>query len=184
MRIIAGRWRGRTIQAPPGAAVRPTGDRAREAWMSRLHSELPGARVIDLYAGSGALGLEALSRGAAFCDFVDEAPRALQAIRDNATTLGALPLLAVHRADALRFVEQLAPRAYDVAFADPPYNRGLAGQLVQAWLATPFAHVLSVEHPADEQLPAGGSTRRYGITAVTLYRDLPPAADGGDARSR
>jgi len=183
MRIIAGRWRGRTIAAPPDASVRPTGDRAREAWMSRLQGELPGARVVDLYAGSGALGLEALSRGAAFCDFVDLAPRSLQAIRENAATLGALPLLAVHRADALRFVERLAARAYDVAFADPPYNLGLATQLVHAWLATPFSHVLSVEHPADETLPAGGSTRRYGITAVTLYRDVAPADDGEDARS-
>lgn len=183
MRIIAGRWRGRRIEAPPDAGVRPTGDRAREAWMSRLHAELPGARVVDLYAGSGALGLEALSRGAAFCDFVDASPRALQAVRANATTLGALPLVALHREDALRFVARLGARAYDVAFADPPYHQGLATQLVEAWRAIPFAHLLSVEHPAEEVVPPGGTTRRYGRTAITLYRELPPAADGADARS-
>lgn len=171
MRIIAGRWRGRTIDAPPGLDVRPTADRAREAWMSRLHAELPGARVLDLFAGSGALGLEALSRGAAFCDFVETAPRSLQAIRSNAERLGALPFMAVHRVDALRFVEGLAPRSYDVAVADPPYARGLAPSLVRLWLASPFAHVLTVEHHVDEELPEGGDSRRYGTSAITLYRE-------------
>ncbi|MBK6488668.1 MAG: RsmD family RNA methyltransferase [Gemmatimonadetes bacterium] len=187
MRIIAGRWRGRRITAPPGQAVRPTGDRTREAWMSRLHAELPLARVLDLYAGSGALGLEALSRGAAFCDFVESAAPSVRAIRANAATLGALPIMAVHREDALQFVSRLPARAYDIVMADPPYHLGLAAQLVHAWRATPFSHILTVEHHVDDALPDGGIERRYGMSAVTLYRAAAPGDDvdgtaGGHAR--
>ncbi|MEP7383379.1 MAG: RsmD family RNA methyltransferase [Gemmatimonadota bacterium] len=183
MRIIAGRWRGRVISAPPGEDVRPTADRVREAWMSRLHAELPGARVLDLFAGCGALGLEALSRGAAFCDFVESAAPSVRAIRANGEGLAALPHLAIHRTEALRFVEQLAPRTYDIALADPPYRRGLAPALVRAWQASPFAHVLTVEHHVDEALPEGGTSRRYGTSVVTMYRDVPPVPDGGGTSS-
>jgi 16S rRNA (guanine966-N2)-methyltransferase len=171
MRIIAGRWRGRTIRAPRGDAVRPTGDRAREAWMSIVNPLLPGARVIDLFAGSGALGLEALSRGADFCDFVDLSAASLRAVRENATTLGAMPLLALHKGDAVKFARQLAAGSYDVAFADPPYHQGLAAELAALWLERPFAHVLGVEHDVHEAMPTGGETRRYGQTAVTIFGD-------------
>ena len=84
MRIVAGRWRGRQIKAPTDDRVRPTSDRVREAWMSIVNSALPDARVLDLFAGSGALGLEALSRGARWADFVETAPHALRVLRDNA----------------------------------------------------------------------------------------------------
>jgi 16S rRNA (guanine966-N2)-methyltransferase len=183
VRIIAGRWRGRTIKAPRDARVRPTGDRAREAWMSVLHPELAGARVLDLFAGSGALGLEALSRGAHSCDFVELAPAALRAIHENATLLGADPgSLVVHRGDALRFAARLARDRYDIAFADPPYNLGLAPRIASLWLTTPFSRVLGVEHDVHESVPAGGQTRTYGGTAVTLYRsDAPPDAEGDGA---
>src|SRR3954469_875897 len=108
MRIIAGKWRGRPIDAPPGDAVRPTGDRVREAWMSIVNPWLAGARVLDLFAGSGGLGLEALSRGAELVDFVELAPKSLDVIRSNATLLGAGPEAAIHKGDALRFVDTLA----------------------------------------------------------------------------
>lgn len=176
MRIIAGRWRGRTLKAPRDARVRPTSDRAREAWMSIVHPLLPGARVLDLYAGSGALGLEALSRGAAFVDFVELAPASLRAIRENATMLGALPQMRIHRAEALRFAQKLPAGAYDVAFADPPYNLGMAPRLAAQWLRVPYAHVLGIEHDTHEALPEGGETRVYGGTAVTLYRAPATAA--------
>jgi 16S rRNA (guanine966-N2)-methyltransferase len=107
VRIIAGQWRGRTIKAPRDNRVRPTGDRAREAWMSIVQPEIPGARVLDLYAGSGALGLEALSRGAESADFVDVATAAITAIRENGSTLGALERMRIHRAESLRFVQKL-----------------------------------------------------------------------------
>ena len=170
MRIVAGKWRGRTIRSPKDTRVRPTGDRAREAWMSILQGEIPNARVLDLFAGSGALGLEALSRGAAFCDFVELAAPSLRAIRENATTLEALPQMAVHRAEALRYVQRLEPLVYDIAFADPPYNLGLAPRVAKLWLFQPFARILGVEHDVHEAMPIGGDTRSYGGTAVTLYR--------------
>ena len=170
MRIVAGRWRGRTIKAPAGERVRPTADRVREAWMSIVHVRLPGARVLDLFAGSGALGLEALSRGAASVDFVDSSAASLRTLRENAEALGAGGAAVAHRADALRFAEGLAAHAYDVAFADPPYRLGLALRLAEHWLAVPFARFFSVEHAADEPLPGGGDTRRYGGTAITFYR--------------
>src|SRR3954462_653006 len=116
MRIVAGRWRGRRIDAPKDDRVRPTGDRVREAWMSIVNPWLAGARVLDLFAGSGALGLEALSRGADVVDLVELSPKNLELIRKNADTLGAGEGALIHRADAIAFVEKLTPHAYDVAF--------------------------------------------------------------------
>jgi 16S rRNA (guanine966-N2)-methyltransferase len=170
VRIIAGQWRGRSIKAPKDARVRPTGDRAREAWMSIVQPEIPGARVIDLYAGSGALGLEALSRGADSADFVDVGPASIKIIRENGAALGALDRMRIHRAEALRFAQKLPVGAFDIAFADPPYNLGMAPRLAAHWLRVPFAGVLGVEHDAHEPLPEGGETRVYGGTAVTIYR--------------
>lgn len=152
--------------------------------MSILQPEIPDARVVDLFAGSGALGLEALSRGAAFVDLVEISPAGLRAIRDNAESLGALEDVRLHRGDALRFAQRLAPFAYDIAFADPPYNLGIAPRLVDVWQRTPFARVLGVEHDVHEAVPAGGDTRTYGGTAITLYRSDPvPAAPAAPAES-
>ncbi|HEY2375099.1 MAG TPA: 16S rRNA (guanine(966)-N(2))-methyltransferase RsmD [Gemmatimonadaceae bacterium] len=170
MRIVAGRWRGRTIKPPADSRVRPTADRVREAWMSIVMPELPGARVLDLFAGSGALGLEALSRGAATAEFVELAPKSLRALKENAESLGAGDAAVIHRADALRFVSALEPRAFDVAFADPPYSLRLATRLAALWLAVPFAAVLGIEHRQDEVLPGDGDRRKYGDTVVTIYR--------------
>lgn len=170
MRIVAGRWRGRRIDAPRDERVRPTGDRVREAWMSIVNPWLAGARVLDLFAGSGALGLEALSRGADVVDFVEIAPTSLAAIRANAEALGAGDAAVIHRADAMRFVEGLEAHAYDVAFADPPYDLELAPKIAERWLETPFADVLGIEHRATERLPGDGDRRRYGNTVITFYR--------------
>src|SRR5918911_3552476 len=106
MRIVSGRWRGRLIQTPADRRVRPTADRVREAWMSILQNDIPGAHVLDLFAGSGALGLEALSRGAARVDFVELGGRSLKALRHNIDVLEAAAEVTVHRADALRFIER------------------------------------------------------------------------------
>ena len=170
MRIVAGKWRGRRIKAPTDDRVRPTADRVREAWMSIVSPWLPDARVLDLFAGSGALGLEALSRGAAQADLVEIAPPSLRCIGENVKTLGAGAAAVVHRADALRFVAGLEPHAYDVAFADPPYGLGLATRVAEAWLAVPFADILGVEHRKDEVLPGPGERRTYGDTVITMYR--------------
>jgi 16S rRNA (guanine966-N2)-methyltransferase len=170
VRIIAGEWRGRRIEAPRGTLVRPTADRVREAWMSIVRQELPEALVLDLCAGSGALGLEALSRGAAHCDFVERAPRSLQTLERNVATLGAGERARIIRADALRHVAGLAPGAYDVAFADPPYADDTAAALAERWAEVPFAHLLGIEHPASVALPGGADTRRYGDIAITFFR--------------
>ena len=167
MRIVAGRFGGRRLVVPKDARVRPTADRVREAWMSILASELPGARVADLFAGSGALGLEALSRGAASADFVELAPGSLAALRANVAALGVEDAARVHRADALRFAARLSPRAYDLALADPPYTNDAAERLVALFRQCPFARILSVEHRAD-LVVSGDDTRRYGDTALTF----------------
>jgi 16S rRNA (guanine966-N2)-methyltransferase len=137
--------------------------------MSIVHALLPGARIVDLFAGSGALGLEALSRGAGSADLVEEAPAILRVLRANVTALGAEESAHVIRADAIRFIQALGPGTYDVAFADPPYASGLAAAVAERWLSAPFAGVLGVEHAAGAAVPAGGTTRRYGSTAVTFY---------------
>lgn len=135
--------------------------------MSILQEALPGARVLDLFAGSGALGLEALSRGAATADFVELNPRSLAALRDNIAALSLDSRATVHRGDALRFAGRLAPGAYDVTFADPPYDRDDADRLVALFRQTPFTRILAVEHPADAAI-TGDETRRYGDTALTF----------------
>lgn len=175
MRIISGEWRGRRISAPKGDAVRPTLDRVREAWMSMVHTSLPDARVLDLFAGSGALGLEALSRGAEWVDFVENDPRAFRVLQENARSLEAGARCALHQEDALAFLDRIPAGTggtlrYGIAFADPPYRSRLATTLADRWLKQPFAAIFGVEHEALEQLPAGGDTRRYGDTSITIYR--------------
>jgi 16S rRNA (guanine966-N2)-methyltransferase len=171
VRIIAGEWRGRVLTAPAGRTTRPTTDRAREAWMNIINPSIADARVLDLFAGSGALGLEALSRGAAAATFVEDDPRALAALRKNVEVLGAGDRVTIVRTDAVRFVRALEAGAFDVAFADPPYEKGLATAVADRWLADAFAHILGVEHSPREPLPGAGDTRRYGDTAITFYRD-------------
>lgn len=138
--------------------------------MSIIQLDVPGARVLDLFAGSGALGLEALSRGAASAHFVESSTRAIRTLRANMESLGAGGAARVTRGDALGFIDQLGPGAYDVAFADPPYGRELAHRVAERWLDVPFAGVIGIEHAARETLPEGGDTRRYGDTAITFYR--------------
>lgn len=140
--------------------------------MSIVNPWLAGARVLDLFAGSGALGLEALSRGAEVVDFVDSSARSLETLHANIEVLGAGPSAIVHRADAIGFAEQLDAHAYDVAFADPPYDFGLATKLAELWLATPFADIFGVEHRADEWLPGEPDRRKYGGTAISFYRQF------------
>jgi 16S rRNA (guanine966-N2)-methyltransferase len=171
VRVIAGEWRGRKLKAPPGRLVRPTLDRVREAWMSILQTELPGARVLDLFAGSGALGLEALSRGASHADFVERDPKVLPILRDNIEFLEAVERATVIRADVGRFLDE-DRTSYDLAFADPPYEGDHALRIVERWLEKPFSRLLSVEHRRGAMLPSAEDTRLYGDSAITFYRAL------------
>lgn len=135
--------------------------------MNILQDSIPRAKVLDLFAGSGALGLEALSRGAASADFVEMNPPSLSALVTNIATLGADDRATIYRGDAIRFAEKLSPLSYDIVLADPPYSIDYAEQLVALFRQAPFARILTVEHRAKTTLP-GDDTRRYGDSALTL----------------
>lgn len=172
MRIVGGVWSGRRIAAPAGRQTRPTSDRVREAWMSALGPELQGARVLDLFAGSGALGIEALSRGAAHTTFVESGSPAIAALRRNLLALavpdGAYRLV---RGDVFRFVATAPERGFDVALADPPYDRGDAARLARAFTDRPFSRILCIEHSRAEPVAADPVwQRRYGDSQLTFLR--------------
>jgi 16S rRNA (guanine966-N2)-methyltransferase len=178
MRIIGGEHRGRRLRAPPGRLVRPTGDRAREALLAiLLHGEPPllGARFLDLFAGSGAVALEALSRGAASALLVESDPRVLDVARANIEALGLDDRARLLRADATRLGPAREP--FDIAFLDPPYGSGLAvpalARLLHGWLA-PGALVV-VELARNETLAAPDGyrveqERRYGAARFVFLR--------------
>lgn len=168
-RIVSGRWGGRRLTVPNDPRVRPTAERVREAWLAILAPDLGEARVLDLFAGSGALGLEALSRGAAHATFVEMNAPSLAALKANIAALEAEALTTVRRGDALRVAAALEPGAFDVALADPPFTIDYAERLVAAWRERPFAPLLAVEHPPKVSLP-GGETRRWGDIAVSFFR--------------
>jgi 16S rRNA (guanine966-N2)-methyltransferase len=174
MRVIAGSHRGRTLYAPRGRATRPTSDRVREAVFSIL-GEIGGTTVLDLFAGSGALAIEALSRGASGATLVDSSQAAIEAIRRNLDALGIDA--EVVRADALAWCEQAKRRArqYDLVFLDPPYRHGspLGARLTAALsgLLTPGARVVA---ESDRRQPLGLELpmldeRRYGDTLIQIY---------------
>ena len=175
MRVIAGRYRGRRLQAPPGDATRPTSDRVREALFSVLAARVSGARVLDLFAGSGALGIEALSRGAAPATFVHTAPAALRAIRANLDAIGATA--DVRRADARRFLgsASAAARQYDLVFLDPPYRlAGRLGSELTAALPAVLAPGAAVVAESDRRAPLELGLpildeRRYGDTLIRIH---------------
>ena len=162
MRIVAGQFKGRPIQAPKTDATRPTSDRARESLFNRLsHADwapdLDGARVMDLFAGSGALGLEALSRGASFCLFVETAHAARGAIRQNIENLSLFGVTRLHRRSAVQLGEIPAGigAPFDLTFLEPPYHKDLAGPCLQGlvdgkWLSD--GALVVVETAADERL--------------------------------
>jgi 16S rRNA (guanine966-N2)-methyltransferase len=177
VRIIAGEWRGRTILSPPGISTRPTGDRVRETLFSMLASRLgtfEGMRVADLFAGSGALGFEALSRGAASATFVESDARAAAAIRKNAESLAAKDRVILVGGSAFSL-----PRSepFDLIFADPPYAPGSGTAVVDAviaggWLA-PHAW-MSVETERRDAVDPRAleliTTRQIGRAKITLLR--------------
>jgi 16S rRNA (guanine966-N2)-methyltransferase len=182
MRIVAGAWRGRRLIAPPGTKTRPTSDRARQALFDMLlhapwggRSMIEGARVLDLFAGTGAMGLEALSRGAAHAWFVEKDRAALAALHANIAVCGAATRSEVVAADVLR----LAPGpACDVIFLDPPYAAGLIGPALNAARSAGRVNsgaLIIAESGRDEHFPgepvAPLAARIHGAARITIWRD-------------
>jgi 16S rRNA (guanine966-N2)-methyltransferase len=175
MRVVAGTARGRKLVAPAGGGTRPTTDRVREAMFNALYSlddAVPGATVLDLYAGTGALGIEALSRGAASVTFVERDRAALAALEKNLAATGTGDRARVVRADALEWLPRATP--HDLALCDPPYGFGEWERLL-GHLPVPLA-VLESDRPVE---PVAGwdviRSRRYGATVMTIVRRRSPA---------
>jgi len=171
VRVIAGAYGGRRLQAPAGTRTRPTADRVREALFSIL-GPVEGLRVLDLFAGSGALGIEALSRGAASATFVDSAPSAVSAVRRNLAAVGVEA--EVDRTDALRWLAR-GRGAYDLVFVDPPYDQAarMAGPLAER-LPAVLSDYARIVTESDKRTPLSlalplVTERVYGDTRIAIY---------------
>ena len=163
-----------------GSRLRPTTDRVREAWMSAMGGRFDGAVVVDLFSGSGALGLEALSRGADHAILVERSRKAISVLNSNVRLLGAQDRCSVVHADVYRYLDgargpfdirlSCAPGPFDLAFADPPYDGSDAQKVITRYMERPFARELWVEHDrrVHVELPEGARTRRYGDTSLTV----------------
>ncbi|ODS00792.1 16S rRNA (guanine(966)-N(2))-methyltransferase RsmD [Methyloceanibacter methanicus] len=183
MRIVAGRFKGKALDAPKGLGTRPTSDRVREALFNVLTHGAPqvdfeGLRVLDLFAGSGALGLEAVSRGARYCLFIEEDAGARAAIRRNVEGLGLTGVTKIWRRDATRLGPAGNLPPFDLVFCDPPYGQGLGARALQAaikggWLAPGAIAVLEEqagEPPDWPELLREIDRRRYGGTEIAIAR--------------
>jgi len=175
LRIIGGQWRGRRLSFTPAEGLRPTGDRVRETLFNWLAPYIQGARCADLFAGSGALGLEALSRGACHCDFVDTSKAALAQIGSHLTTLGATAAGQCHPSPALQFL-QTTTGAFDLVFIDPPFGRALVDPTCailverQLLVAGALAYVETAATEPPPRTPPGWSLHRDKTTAGVAYR--------------
>jgi len=191
MRIVAGTFRGRRLVAPKGQSTRPTADRARQALFNVLEHApwspgLDGQRVLDLFAGSGALGLEAISRGAAACLFVEQAAQARAAIAENAAALGVAGRIRIEGLDATALRRRAATHGepFDLAFLDPPYGHGLGEATLErlaagGWLAEGAVAVLERGAADPAPTPAGYEPldeRVWGAARVSFLRASPAAA--------
>jgi 16S rRNA (guanine966-N2)-methyltransferase len=173
VRIVAGRFRGRDLASPSDFRVRPTAEEVRAALLDAIAEEIQGARVLDLFAGTGAVGLEALSRGARSADFVEFRPASLHALKANVAALGLRRQTRIFKRDAIPFAEALGADSYDVAFADPPYGSKILDRVLAAWRRRPFARVFAVEHDPAHELPSGAQRLIFAEAAVTIYSARP-----------
>jgi 16S rRNA (guanine966-N2)-methyltransferase len=190
MRIVAGKFKGRDIIGPTSIATRPTSDRVRESLFNILAHGIDGfsiedARVMDLFAGTGALGLEALSRGGKFCQFVEESAEARGIIRKNADAYGAIGMCKIWKRDATDLGDCGPQSPFDLVFADPPYNKGLGEKALQAlvsggWLSAGAVVVLEETEKAEVTAVAGLTlldSRVYGETVIRIYRAVDLVSD-------
>lgn len=169
MRIVGGRHAGRNLTSP-GRRVRPTAEDVRVQWMEWLGDDvIKGARVLELCAGTGAVGLEALSRGARYVDFVERHPAALHSLKANVKALRETDRARIFKRDAVPFTERLNEGAYDLVLVDPPYGSGLAALLLDQWKERRYAPMFVLEHATDHEVPRGARTLSLGDTTVTRY---------------
>ena len=170
MRIIGGKLAGRHLTSP-GRRVRPTPEDVRARLLDLVADELEDARFLDLFAGSGAVGLEAISRGARSADFVENGPEALHALKANIAALRLSSNTRVFKRDVIPWIERLEADTYDVAFVDPPYGSKKLDRVVERWKAVPFARVLILEHDKDHEVPAKGKQYDFeGPTRITILK--------------
>lgn len=186
MRIVGGRLRGRTLAAPKSQSIRPTADRLRESLFNILaHAygdPVTGARVLDLFAGTGALGLEAMSRGAAFALFVDDGAEARALLRENVQTLGLAAATRIFRRDATKLGPAHPVEPFSLAFLDPPYGKGLAERALASareggWLTSDALIVVEEATDAGFKAPGGFDEierRNYDDTQFVILRLTPP----------
>lgn len=178
MRVITGLAKGRRLEELPGLDTRPTTDRVKEGLFSAIQFDIEGRRVLDLFAGTGQLGIEALSRGASFCDFVDSAPAALKVVQRNVKACGFKDRSACHGRDFAAFLSR-SQEKYGLIFLDPPYDSGNLERALKNIAAIDIVvenGIIVCESPADHLLPEldapyeKGREYRYGRIKFTLYR--------------
>lgn len=173
MRIVGGKYAGRNLTSPNDFRVRPTAEAVRVAALELIRADLEGARVLDLFAGTGALGLEAISRGAKYADFVENRPASLHALRANIAALRLREKSRIYKRDAVPFAAALQADRYDITFLDPPYESRMLDRVIDSWHATRFSRVLVAEHATTHEMPREPKPfdrRIVGETAVTVYR--------------
>ncbi|MBR3569370.1 MAG: 16S rRNA (guanine(966)-N(2))-methyltransferase RsmD [Oscillibacter sp.] len=191
MRVITGTARGRRLRALEGLDARPTTDRVKEGLFSAIQFDIEGRRVLDLFAGTGQLGIECLSRGAARAVFADSNPKAVALIRDNLRQTGLQDRAAVLQTDALEYLARTKER-FDLIFLDPPYASGLLEAAVKGVAAFDILKprgIIVAESPRTAPFPAlpgtirAGRTYRYGKIAVTLFRRADGDAVSNEERA-
>lgn len=169
MRIVGGKWRGKDLHSPSGR-VRPTTEELRAEWMKEIENDLENARCVDLFAGTGAVGLEAISRGARSCDFVENNGSAMHSLKANVAKLKARERVRIFDRDAIPFVNRITKIAYDIAFVDPPYGSLKLNRVLERWQAVPFSRILCLEHALDHQIEVTGKRITVGDSMLTILR--------------
>ncbi len=170
MRIVGGKFANRDLTSPADFRVRPTAELVRVGIMDHLKKELADLTLLDLFAGTGALGLEAISRGAKRCDFVETRPASLHALKANVVALRMKERTRIFKKDALPFAAALGEDSYDLVFVDPPYESKMLDRVIASWVELRFSRVLAVEHARTHPLPKGALTRSFEDTSITIYR--------------
>ena len=179
MRVISGTARGRKLKELQGMDTRPTTDKVKESMFNIVQFDIEGRQVLDLFAGTGQLGIEALSRGAAWCDFVDVNPAAVKVVKENLSTTGFAASAAVHARDFTAFLQSVRGKKYDLIFLDPPYAQTALERALELIADIDIVSgngIIICESALDKTLPeldapyAKGKEYRYGKIKITLYR--------------